>query len=179
MRDFLWRIKYNERIENGDSYLALSWSWISAAYPVLYHFGYVHRFGDAIVEITDGKVQHAGTNDKGKLSGGFLKIRGRIQWIVPGYSTGEGSQNTEITLERTYCIEGRASLSMYWDRRTEIGVHWAVAVLLFTQDADGQRALGLALRKTNVGGVYRRAGLAYFPREAFLEDVDPVEIVII
>lgn len=179
--DLMWRpdcncIGVNDTL---DAHLAPSWSWASAGRPVLYHIDDIQSFGYPEEELSEVNVQPLGLNEKGKLVGGFLKIRGRMIKIE---ATAGWIPHPDGDPRFKMCtINENKDLRIHWDRESEMRADVEVVVFSFLkcQERYDRIGAGLALRRTGSDGEFSRVGVAIYTSEALFKDVEPVEVVII
>jgi hypothetical protein len=178
--DLLWQVVRDARVtEVVDAYVAPSWSWASAGCSTWYCIDDIGPYGIKAMEILEIKVQPAGANKKGKLFGGFLKVKGRMKTVVGAViSAPERFMATAFSLPRKDNVKGEPLLHILWDRKSEVRMDEKLAILLVVQNEFGH-GVGLALRRTDVKGVYKRVGLATNISEAFIKDEEPAEVTII
>jgi len=178
--DLLWIVNFPHEVGMGETYLAPSWSWAATNSPIRYDLesSWFTRSTEVSIEIIEVKVQSMGSNEKGKLSGGLLKARGRLKRIAGSVM----NVNNRDCRTAIFSIErGGDELDIYWDRKSEIESDEEVAILPVLQnDKIGfGNGLGLVLRKAGVDGVYRRVGLSYNTRLADFRILESVEVTII
>ncbi|PVH74897.1 hypothetical protein DL98DRAFT_602872 [Cadophora sp. DSE1049] len=175
-QDLLWQREVSKNRGYRDvvcaEYVAPSWSWASANFPVWYDHYELGTFGNVVIEILETNVVPTGSNSK----------RAKVKLLQARFVREPMDMDQEF-LCRIYDTteEGgeKDQQCIYWDRASEMEDESDVFIAVFMFRVHGQQnGAGLALRKMD-DGRYRRVGLARDIGHPFLDGVDHSEIFII
>ncbi|CZR63565.1 uncharacterized protein PAC_13462 [Phialocephala subalpina] len=157
-----------------NNYIAPSWSWASATFPIAYE---TPGAGSFAATVLDTQTVLAGTNSKGKLSAGSLTISTRLK-TLDGIPRGA---STKDSLLQKYENEGEDTTWVHWDTKVDLEDNREGFVcLIFLRTDAGHQGAGLILRKDETSdGRYKRVGLASKINRAWIIDVKPQAVTIV
>jgi hypothetical protein len=172
--DLLWRTisPLSPKFElDQRQYIAPSWSWASSSKPVEYT-GAERSYPGQSITILENNVNRTGRNKKGKLAGGYLKVRclARIlsgacremrlterNWFSLS-NRDRPQRHSGAPLFRIYSLGeefyGLDEIGVYWDKETDMHEWQDVLICLVNVQPDRrlwQVGVGLALRQTDDG----------------------------
>ncbi|KAI0474849.1 heterokaryon incompatibility protein-domain-containing protein [Xylaria cf. heliscus] len=161
-------------------YIAPSWSWASVGEPVYFPGFFEHYISERFVTIEEIQCKPAGLNPLGKVTGGYLVLRGILfeislsqqhlsrPTLTPGFQLGNSSDLLTKFMEDCLLVRSRSTL-----RRGRKGDHFqpysAIPVLciLLGMDPNPEQTEGpnfhvLLLGDSGKDGIYERLGVALF-----------------
>ena len=200
VQDLLW-MTISPLIPNFEldqrQYIAPSWSWASSSKPIEYIRAKMTGPSQWIT-ILESNVQRTGSNEKGKLAGGYLKVR-CLAKVLSGTSRKRRAteQNTGYFLPKQYRPQlyiGEPLVRIYdagdewnetwvyWDKETDLYIEQDTLICLVNTESRWHGHLigaGLALRKADVAGHYKRVGMAVNISMSWIKSAKPLEITIV